>query len=109
VKRNKVSKDLDRETHLGYGEPLMGFWPYFLQAHMSEESPSAGTWHTFFIKFFLYRNTNQNKTQKQKRTQKSKANFSSWTSSFFNSFSTNSSVIPRKKKVKYNTDLFFVL
>lgn len=30
-------------TNLGYGEPLMGFCPYFLQDHMSEDKASAGT------------------------------------------------------------------
>lgn len=38
----------------GYGEPLMGFWPYLRQAHKSEELSPAGTWHTtFFTWLFL--------------------------------------------------------
>lgn len=43
----------DWDTNRGYGEPLMGFWPYLRQAHMSEERPSAGTWQTFLRRFFL--------------------------------------------------------
>lgn len=43
----------------------MGFWPYLRQAHMSEESPSAGTSHTtLFCWFFLHHHT-----QKQHHTQ----------------------------------------
>lgn len=34
---------------LGKGDPLMGFCPYLRQAHRSEESLSAGTWHTTFF------------------------------------------------------------
>jgi hypothetical protein len=29
--------------YLGYGDPFMGFCPYFLHAHMSEERLSTGT------------------------------------------------------------------
>lgn len=32
----------------------MGFWPYFLQAHMSDERFSAATWQTFLSWFFLW-------------------------------------------------------
>lgn len=50
--------------HLGYGDPLMGFWPYFLQAHRSDGTTSpvglppavaagAGIHITFFAWFFL--------------------------------------------------------
>jgi hypothetical protein len=39
-KKDEILKGL---TNLGYGDPLMGFWPYFLLAHMSEERFSAET------------------------------------------------------------------
>lgn len=33
---------------------MIGFWPYFLHAHRSEQASSAGTWQTtFFCWFFL--------------------------------------------------------
>ncbi|KAG4941650.1 hypothetical protein JHK87_045521 [Glycine soja] len=35
--------------YLGYGEPLMGFCPYFRHAHKSDDRLSAVTWHTIFF------------------------------------------------------------
>jgi hypothetical protein len=43
-------------TYRGYGEPLMGFWPYLRHAHRSVDTPpsATGTSHTtFFIWLFL--------------------------------------------------------
>ena len=63
MKPNKIKVEANREllskcnrvskTDLGYGEPLMGFWPYFLQDQVSEDKPSAGTSQTLFSWFFL--------------------------------------------------------
>lgn len=36
-----------KNAHLGYGEPLIGFCPYFLQDQKSEGSPSFFTLLTF--------------------------------------------------------------
>lgn len=45
-------------SYLGYGEPLIGFWPYFLHENSSGGISAifeliAGTLTTFFIRFFL--------------------------------------------------------
>ena len=49
-------------TYLGYGEPLMGFWPYLRHAHRSVDTPpsATGTSHTtFFSWLFLLHQINQ--------------------------------------------------
>jgi len=42
-----INKSSGKNAHLGYGDPLIGFCPYFLQDQKSEGSPSFFTLLTF--------------------------------------------------------------
>jgi len=69
----KVNNTKSRITHLGYGDPLIGFWPYFLHEYSSDGISAifeliAGTLTVFFTRFFLNANRNYSGQQLSKVT-----------------------------------------
>lgn len=55
----------EEEIYRGYGEPLMGFWPYFLHEYSSGGMSAifeliAGTRIVLFTRFFLRKHTESN-------------------------------------------------
>lgn len=58
-KRRKQSAERSPSFYLGYGEPLIGFCPYFRHAHTSAERFSAVTWQTVLFCWFFLLQINQ--------------------------------------------------
>lgn len=87
TKRGREKKETDftdrrvhtrHKTHLGCGEPLMGFWPYFLQEYSSGGISAifgliAGTLVTLFTLDFLFKQTKSK--SKSYQFQKSNSKF----------------------------------